>query len=149
MKTEEWFRTRVPLAEQAIRMAQQRGRLDLGALHDAMREITSKTPSADDARLLAQALGALRTDELLCLLHEAAHQLERESSYAAERGERVVKERHRDMQDAGPSAAPLTVADIRTEAPPQGSAFLWIGALLQSLAWALDLPKPHVGLVSD
>jgi hypothetical protein len=135
MRTDEWFKTRIPRAVERIRHDVAERRLSLDTLFRAMAEITDDPPSGDSARVLAEALGCLRVDEYRFLLGEVHHFLRQQADCGIGEIDDLLKTRPK-----GDAVEPPLVSDCRAAPRWSMGQPLLAAGYLQALLWAVLPP---------
>jgi hypothetical protein len=142
-------------AEKDIADARQKGRVDFSLVHDLMHRLYSggDGPTEGTSRELALMLRSLRVSEYLRILHEAVVSLERECHSCGYQAEASVSSY---MKAAVPSGTATAIENVEIgqirESSKQGAAnyasgVLYLAALLQGLAWAIERPGCYPGPV--
>jgi len=108
--------------------------LTLGTILNAFREITDDSVTDSDARIMAQALGALPVDALLHLTSEAGRQMINLAEGAVARTTACVSEAL--AKDRGS----VTVASIPAPSRPRPHGLIRVAAALQALVLAVSPP---------
>jgi hypothetical protein len=123
-----WLESRVDRARARLLADIERGRLDLGTLFAALRQITSAAPTEDDARLLAEAARCLPIDAYAVLLRAARD--------ANRRGIELAVERALERVDVAPAARHEAVSDHAARSTRSGCLSHELFMIVQALTWA-------------
>jgi len=132
-----WLETRVDRARLRLLADIERGRLDLGTLFAALRQITGDLPTEADARLLAEAARCLPIDSYVVLLRAARD--------ANQRGIELAVERALERLDVDAASRHESVSVHAARSTRSGCLSHELFMIVQALTWAAlphDEPTP-------
>ncbi len=138
MRTQEWFDTRAPRAQERIHRDVALGSAGIGTLSNAMHEISRDPRSEDSVRPLAEALVCLSTEEYRFLLGEVGHFVRNEAESGIDDALRILDAMPPDRT----SVEPQRVSAFRASEAQHCNSPLAACIFLQALLWAI-IPPPR------